>query len=133
MMARCPRWESCSAPVCPLAPDWERLRHVDGERVCGLLCELAKKGGEARLRGALPCALVDRLAEVAPKVAARWYPIRKRLRKASRTGSRMAAGQRLTLPKGGAVVGEATARPNAPGESASTMAPVVPAGCGGVQ
>lgn len=132
-MARCPRWESCSAPVCPLAPDWERLRHIDGERVCGLLCELVKDGGNARLRGALPSELVDRLAAVGPQMAARWYPVRKRLRKASRTGSRMAAGQRLRRQEGGTVGGEVPALPNAPGEWASTMAPVLASRCGGAR
>lgn len=100
----CPRWDGCSAPVCPLDGDWHRCQHLPGERVCGLLCELAKGGGEARLRAALPCALVDRLAEVGPMLAARWERVRRRLGEASRTGSRMAAGQQLARCKGVAVV-----------------------------
>ena len=97
----CPRWEHCSAAVCPLVEDWQRHQHIDGERICGWLYELAKDGGEARLRQALPSTAVDRLATVGPTLCSRWYPIRKRLREAARTGSRMEAGQRLSLRSGG--------------------------------
>jgi hypothetical protein len=96
--ARCPRFDSCNAPVCPL-DDWQRAQHLDGEPVCGLLCELVKDGGEARLRACLPGALVDTLAEVFPKIAARWERVRSRLERASRTGSKLEAVQRLHQQK----------------------------------
>ena len=92
--ACCPRFDSCNAPVCPL-DDWERAQHLPGERVCGLLCELVKDGGEARLRARVPSDLVDTLAEVCPKVAARWQRIRGELDRASRSGSKLESGQRL--------------------------------------
>jgi hypothetical protein len=99
--ARCPRFDSCNAPVCPL-DDWQRAQHLDGEPVCGLLCELVKDGGEARLRACLPGALVDTLAEVFPKITARWERVRSRLERASRAGSKLEAVQRLhQLKKGG--------------------------------
>lgn len=129
----CPRWEGCVAPVCPLATDWERHRHLDGERVCGLLCELAKEGGEARLRGVLSAVLVDRLAEVAPAIASRWYPIRKRLQRASRTGSRVASGQRLARHNGGSVEDATVALGKPPATSARVTVPPVPASCGAIR
>jgi hypothetical protein len=110
----CPRWDSCSAPVCPLETDWRRCDHLDGERVCGLLSELVKDGGEARLRGVLPAALVDTLTEVAPMVAARLYRIRRALERASRTSSRMASGQCLARYVRGAIEGADRAATNAP-------------------
>jgi len=128
----CPRWDGCAAPVCPLASDWNQQRHLDGERVCGLLCELAKHGGEARLRGVLSAVLVDRLTEVAPAIASRWYPIRKRLQRASRTGSRMASGQRLARHNGGSVEDAATALGQLPATPARVTVPPVPASCGAI-
>lgn len=129
----CPRWDGCAAPVCPLASDWQRHRHLDGERICGLLCELAKDGGEARLRGVLSAVLVDRLAEVAPAITSRWYPIRKRLQRASRTGSRMACGQRLARHKGGSVeVGAATVG-QSPATPARVTVPPVSASLGAIR
>lgn len=122
----CPRWDGCSAPVCPLADDWRRCQHLSGDRVCGLMCELVKEGGEARLRVRLPGALVDTLADVAPQVAARWERVRMQLRRSAETGSRMAAGQRLAHREGAPIeeptptatatpkkVGCQTAAPNA--------------------
>lgn len=110
----CPRWDGCSSPVCPLAVDGRRCGHIDGERVCGLLSELVKDGGESRLRGVIPAALVDTLIETAPKVAARLYRIRRVLERASRSSSCMAAGQRLSRCAGGANEDAEPAATNAP-------------------
>ena len=92
--ARCPRFDSCNAPICPL-DDWQRAQHLEGEGVCGLLSELVKDGGEARLRASLPSALVGTLVSALPKVAARWQAIRSQLVRASRTGSKLEAMQRV--------------------------------------
>jgi hypothetical protein len=91
----CPRYENCSAPICPLDCDWQRRTHLSGERVCGLLCELVKQGGEARLRGSLRSELVDTLARVAPDISARWRRVRARLETAALSPSKVASGQRL--------------------------------------
>lgn len=122
----CPRWDGCSAPVCPLAGDWRRCGHLDGERICGLLSELVKDGGEARLRGALPVALVDSLTEVAPKVAATYSRIRRGLDRASRSSSRIASGQRLSLCAGGSMQGADPAPTDAPARHGCQLAPYVP-------
>lgn len=90
--ARCSRFDSCNAPVCPLEPDWSRAQHLSGERVCGLLCELVKDGGEARLRARVPAALVNTLTEVLPRVSARWERIRRELDRASCSGSKLESG-----------------------------------------
>ena len=91
----CPRFEHCSAPICPLDGYWQRRTHLPGERVCGLLCELVKQGGEARLRGSLRSELVETLARVAPDLSARWGRIRLQLVRSALTGSKFASGQRL--------------------------------------
>ncbi len=98
--ARCPRFGGCNAPICPL-DNWQRAQHLDGEPVCGLLSELVKHGGEARLRACLPGAMVDTLAEVFPKITARWERVRSRLKRASRTGSKLESVQRLHQRKKG--------------------------------
>jgi hypothetical protein len=114
--ARCPRFGSCNAPICPLDPDWRRAQHLKGEAVCGLLSELVKDGGEARLRGCVPCVLVDTLTVTLPKITATWASIRKQLERASRTGSRLESSQRLKDAKKG-VHTHNTTRP-------ATVAPV---------
>lgn len=106
--ARCPRFDSCNAPVCSL-DDWQRAQHLPGERVCGLLCELVKDGGEARLRARVPSELVDTLTEVCPNVAARWQRIRSELDRASRSGSKLESGQTLRERQNGRTASDARA------------------------
>lgn len=101
---RCPRFNSCNAPICPL-DDWQHAQHLQGEAVCSLLHELVKEGGEARLRAYLPGKLVDTLAEGFPQIAARWGAVRRRLNRASRTGSRMESGKCLGQRAGGTAGG----------------------------
>ena len=91
----CPRFDHCSAPICPLDCHWQRRTHLPGERVCGLLCELVKQGGEARIRGWLPAEQVQTLARVAPDLSARWGRIRLQLERSALIGSKLASGQRL--------------------------------------
>ena len=124
----CPRWVSCNAPICPLDPDWRRAQHLAGESICGLLSEMAKEGGEALLRGCLPLELVDTLSSQGPQVSLRWGRVRRRLARASQTGSRIEAARRLRPRTGVPIVG-ATREQTAPTEVAasSTGTPIVAA------
>src|SRR5690606_15303644 len=63
LMQHCPRWESCSAPVCPADPLWRQVPHLRGDRVCAYLTERAKPGGEARLRSILSSGLAEKVSE----------------------------------------------------------------------
>ncbi|MDR6935481.1 hypothetical protein J2X58_000766 [Luteibacter sp. 3190] len=87
---RCPRFDSCNANVCPLDPQWPRAEHRQGERVCGLLTELAKVDGQAQVATVLSSEQFDTLVREWPKVEARWGDIRYRLKNAAKTGSRIA-------------------------------------------
>ena len=88
---RCPRFNSCSAPICPLDPKWPLADHRRDERVCGLLSELVKPGGKLRLEGALSTDQLSTLVREWPKVEARWGTIRRKLKDSAKTGSRIDA------------------------------------------
>jgi hypothetical protein len=90
---RCPRFDSCSASVCPLDPQWPRAQHLQGERVCGLLTELVKVGGRARVANILTPEQFPILVREWPKVEARWNDIRVRLGASAKTGSRIDAAR----------------------------------------
>lgn len=92
---RCPRFDSCNAPICPLDPKWPTAQHIKGERVCAMLSELVKVGGKARLEGLLSAEQLDALIREWPKVEARWSPIRARLKDAATSGSRIEHGKRF--------------------------------------
>ena len=86
----CPRYERCSAPICPMDPDWQRRTHLKGEAVCGLLLELSKTNGEATLRGVLRAEVADAVVTHAPDMLARYAPLRRASEKAATSGSRLA-------------------------------------------
>lgn len=85
----CPKFSNCSAPVCPLDPEWPRARHLPGERVCLWLRELVKEGGEARVAHASTEDLATRVGLVLPDIVASNSDIRSKLRDAARTGTKL--------------------------------------------
>ena len=91
----CPRWDRCSANICPLDPHWRDRVHLDGERVCAYLTELAKPGGLALLRGVLQWEQVEAISAAAPGVMQRWGRIRRTCEVASRSGSKIASANRM--------------------------------------
>jgi hypothetical protein len=91
----CSRWQSCSAPVCPLDPDWQLRKHIEYEPTCGLLLELAKPGAEATLGPVLSGEVLARVTEVAPAIMAAHGHIRRACERASRSGSRLRQFQAL--------------------------------------
>lgn len=94
-LSDCPKWESCSAPICPLDPTWEARCHRAGERVCRWLLELAKPDGSAVLASALSVETASMIAKVSPDIIARQSDIRAKLRYAAGRGSRSVAAGKL--------------------------------------
>jgi hypothetical protein len=54
LIESCPKFSTCSAPICPLDEHWRNSAHLSGERVCLWLREAAKDGGAERIRATLP-------------------------------------------------------------------------------
>lgn len=91
----CPKFETCSAPICPLDADWHRRTHLRGESVCLFLLESVKDGAEARL-GCITAREVYLAAVAArPAIVARYGHVRRALERARDTGSRIGNGRRL--------------------------------------
>jgi hypothetical protein len=83
---RCPRFDGCSAPVCPLMGMGGT--HLRGEPVCFFLREAVKVGGEARLRLRLPEDLATAVVEAGSVAIALQGDIGRALRRASKQGSK---------------------------------------------
>jgi hypothetical protein len=96
----CPHFDSCSAPVCPLASDWHRAQHLPGERVCIWLREVVKPGGIRRIATAATEKIADTVTQRLPAIMASSSDIRHKLVAASRSGSKLAnmhaARERMT-------------------------------------
>lgn len=96
----CPRFDRCSAPLCPLDLQRDRRTYLNGEPTCLYLREWTKQGDSGRWTGTLPADLAEAIAAVAPAMLAAPGPHAKRLRRAARTRSKVAAGYRLmTSPR----------------------------------
>jgi hypothetical protein len=85
--ARCSKYDSCSAPICPLDTQWTQRRHLPGERVCLWLREAVKPDG----RATLPIHLVDDVMQALPAIEARNSDIRHKLKQAATNGSKRSA------------------------------------------
>ena len=85
----CPKFEKCSAPICPLDPEWQSRSHLPGERVCFYLLEFVKPGAEARFQGCTPRELYRVVQDTIQPISTRYAPIQRALKRAKDTGSRM--------------------------------------------
>jgi hypothetical protein len=91
----CPRFKSCSAPICPLDVDWRSRTHLKSDIVCPYLREAVKPSGKAVLARTLLRHQAEGVLRVAPLIMASSVHVRRVLERAARSGSKIVAGQRL--------------------------------------
>lgn len=99
-LRQCPKFDSCSAPICPLDPNW-RLRDMTGsEATCTWLREVVKAGPQAQC---VPENIRDMVASALPVLlyAQGLAPLRSALKRAAKTGSRRAPCTLLRLRAAG--------------------------------
>lgn len=88
-MEDCSKFHHCSAPICPIDSNWQKRKHLKGERVCFYLCETQKYDSEAIFRGKGLEKLYQRMVKAAPDISVQWGTIKKALTKAAKTDSRI--------------------------------------------
>lgn len=49
-MEQCPKFHHCSAPLCPLDPDWKKRKMLQDDNLCHYLCEASKEGALDRFK-----------------------------------------------------------------------------------
>jgi hypothetical protein len=49
-MEQCPKFHHCSAPLCPLDPDWNKRKMLQGDNLCHYLCEASKDDAMERFK-----------------------------------------------------------------------------------
>ena len=84
-MEECPKFDDCGAPICPLDPDVLDREHLKGEAVCYYLRLYAKNALWGLKTGSLPANLPIRVAEVYPRLVARYAPLKKVLLRAAKS------------------------------------------------
>lgn len=98
----CPKFATCSAPVCPLHDRWRTSSHLRGESVCLWLRELQKNGGAQRLSALLRpdmvlavCECHEALFSGSGALPVGAGEMRRKLAEAATSGSKLRAGQAL--------------------------------------
>jgi len=84
----CPKFDHCSAPICPLDPEWERRSHLNGERVCFYLTEYAKQAARPILKGCLAAEHYEAIEFAVPKIIDRHPLIKRQLSRSSKNPPR---------------------------------------------
>jgi len=87
-MYACPKFESCSAPICPLDDDWKLRSHLDGERVCYYLTEYSKEAVRPILKEGLAAEHYEAIAEHYPRIVALHPPIKWQLSRSCKNSPR---------------------------------------------
>ena len=84
----CPKFEVCSAPICPADPDWRHRVHRRGEPVCFFLRMHAKNALKALKEGSVPEELIDRVVTVFQEICDRYAPLKVSLQRAAQSQPR---------------------------------------------
>jgi hypothetical protein len=85
----CPKWNKCSAPICPLDDEWDRRRMLADEPVCFYLLEHAKEGSKARFEERGLRELYEVIDRVLPEQSSKWGKLRRTYARAKTSGSRL--------------------------------------------
>lgn len=86
----CPRYQRCSAAVCPLWRPVLEQKMVKGERVCGILLEYSKTDSRPILATHYGAEVMQVMAEATEDIKAHGvYLLRSALSRAESTGSRL--------------------------------------------
>ena len=96
-MTKCKYFQNCSAPICPLDDDWQKRKHLDGERVCFYLTEYSKEAARPILRGCLDSKVYQRIVEVYPLIIYTVGSIRKQLKRSANNPPRVNANTLVEL------------------------------------
>lgn len=77
----CPKYDKCSANICPLDRDWQLRSHKRGERVCFFLRKVATRG---KLRGRYPIVFRKVVEREHPKILSLISDIKKQCERSAR-------------------------------------------------
>jgi len=88
--ANCPRYQRCSAAVCPLWRPVLEQKMIKSERVCGVLLEYQKADSRPFLTTHYGTEILEVMAEATDQIlSGGGYLLRSALKRAASTGSRL--------------------------------------------
>jgi hypothetical protein len=88
---QCPRYQQCSAAVCPLQGPVAKQKMLNGERVCGVLLEYQKIDSRLFLTTHYGTEMMRVMEQATEQIKTHGtYLLRSALNRAARTGTRLA-------------------------------------------
>jgi len=81
----CPRFERCSAPICPIDPEWQKRVYKKGDPVCFYLRQHAKDPLWGQKARGVARKLIDKVGEVYPQIVERYAALKTALVRASKS------------------------------------------------
>ena len=87
--SQCPKFQKCNAPICPIDPEWQKRKHISGDRVCFYLTEAQKPNAIAVFEVQGLGYLYEAMVIHTPEISQRHHTIKTALDKAKNTSSRM--------------------------------------------
>lgn len=94
--SNCPKFNKCSAALCPLDAQWKIRSMTPGDSICFYLSEGVKAGAEARFDGVSDEGIFNQARVALPEMIASSNTLKRRLERAAKNGSRVDAIKRLT-------------------------------------
>ncbi len=88
-MCDCPRFDKCSAPICPLDREWSLRVYRKGEPICFYLLEYVKPNAKDQFQGSIGVPIYEAIQTSIDAMSHRYAPLRRALERAKRTGSRL--------------------------------------------
>jgi hypothetical protein len=88
-ISNCPRFDKCSAPICPLDRNWKLRVYLKGEPICFYLLEYVKPNAKAQFQGSIGVRIYAAVQTSIDAMSHRYAPLRRALERAKRTGSRI--------------------------------------------
>jgi len=98
----CPRFNQCSAPLCPLDERWRERRHRNGDRICLYLLEMAKAGSTAATLVLDSEEMRQALGEAYSEISTCCAPIRSEIKRTTKRGSKLGRTPGKKKPAGDA-------------------------------
>ena len=79
----CPRFDGCSAPICPIDPKWAERGCRKGEAVCHFMRMHAKNALQGQKAGSVPEEMVETVVTVFQEICDRYAPLKTSLERAA--------------------------------------------------
>lgn len=88
-LTQCSKYQQCCAPICPLDENWQKRKHISGDRICFYLAEVQKPNAKAIFDERGLGYLYEDMVRLTPEISQRHHTIKTALDKAKSTSSRM--------------------------------------------